>query len=301
MKKRNLTKLKRVIARGTIFGIVSCCLNFSCVRAEGSTNHLVNKLNIPKYLVEEAYNDCTDINTYEEVKLNLQGVSDEDINNFSTETIDLINSGAYYLVDVAYCKIDDSVGADDESEVVVLNNNEVCELFDTYGVEGKEVIEEKVVSKAANSAGTNVAQDSSVSPSGMFKQTIVLVGTSTKNVYKIDYTGKWLSSPVNRSIDVFGVYTKGCTIQKSTVKSEYYADDIANGVNRGKVTYNENKYLKINTQGVATRCNLKNDSSSHKYLNHTAHITCNVIRDYSKNMTNISAYGEYYHQEKKLK
>ena len=66
------------------------------------------------------------------------------------------------------------------------------------------------------------------------------------------------------------------------------------------IVKNENKYLKINTQGVATRCNLKNDSSSHKYLNHTAHITCNVIRDYSKNMTNISAYGEYYHQEKKV-
>lgn len=306
MKKEILNVLKKSLQGILVLGLLVSSFDMTTVKAQEivHNNDFNNKNLLPNYLLEEAKVDNTALSKKKEMELNLRGVLDEEINQFDEKTMKLLESDKDYSVNVQYYEVfDDEDSETKNTKIVPMSYENINKSYDIYKLGGVENTKKTTVSSNARSLVVKGPESTSKkSPSGAFKQTLV-VGGAGNDLVKVSYTGTWLKAPKNRLIDLFGCYCKNATPEPGTIHAKYTCVRKIDGAltNLESHTYNEDKKIKVNDCGAAASANLKNNTigGAYIYVNHSVNISYEATID-TREIPYIAVYGEYYHQESSL-
>ena len=269
------------------------------LKADSKNNNLIKLLNY------EISNKTTKLPENIERKLNLAGLTDQEIAHLDKKTLDLIKEGNNFSADVKYYKVDEEdIYNKSKNYSVNITGEELDNLInDVYDNSGKWIQENKKANKVSvlESMGfipiTAKAVDNiQTSSCGYLKQVISIVQSTGDRCY-VSYTAYWLKNPKNRQVEVYGVITKNLTPVVSTSKNYYTAvSDAGANINYKGVQKNE-------TTGIAVTMNMRQnilgDGFSSTYKKQIMHLGFYATID-SRNSKRVSASGHYYHQQSQI-
>lgn len=203
-------------------------------------------------------------------------------------------------------------------KAIELNDDVVDSIIET--IYEDEIEESSLLSKINNiithkvNAKNHVASDynsknGSKLNSGVIKMTVIITQHNKEKDVNISYTANWLTPPHHRLNDAFGVHLDNGTFIKNSVKTKYSCKEKCFNLKTKKTTYknlsyNENGKLICKGSTVASIANLKDDTIKNNnalmYNNNIIIITITAkahIKNTSKSIRYIIAYGMYYHQQ----